>query len=654
MSLRWGLGSSFACAICLSASGAAAQDSSQFQVERFEPMPSQGLNILNIATSKTLGHGQGHIGAFAHYVDGTLSLDSSGETLNLVDSQLKVELSGAIGLLGWIDIGFVAPLVAYQSGDDLAGVGLPGESLDSMALGDVRVVPKFTLLDPDDTGGLGFAVVPLLSLPTGSDLNTDGASRFEPRAVLDWHHGNGFAIALNAAYAFRDERRAQNIVIDDVVRYGAGLRVPLGVEGLSLIGSYFGDLQTADDRDPNNTFLKTDEKTTSPMEATGGFQYVRDDQWVFQLGGGAGLNGDVGAPLFRAFASVAFTPLTTDRDRDGIMDADDQCPDFAEDLDGFEDLDGCPDEDNDLDGIADAADACPDQTEDFDGFQDEDGCPDLDNDEDGILDPEDACPVEAGLPEDKGCPTYDKDSDGILDDVDQCPTDPEDLDGFEDEDGCPDLDNDNDGIPDLSDKCPMAAEDMDGFEDEDGCPDPDNDRDGVLDADDKCPLEAEVINGFEDEDGCPDKGASKVRITKTKIEILEKVFFDTGKDTIKSRSFGLLNQVAQLLKANPQITKLQVEGHTDDRGKDEFNLELSQARAEAVRTYLLAQGTKPESVVAKGFGESTPVADNKTSGGRDQNRRVEFTIIEVEGKPVSGEGPVIIEKKEVIQEDAKP
>ena len=131
--------------------------------------------------------------------------------------------------------------------------------------------------------------------------------------------------------------------------------------------------------------------------------------------------------------------------------------------------------DRDKDGIIDLKDKCPDLREDFDGFKDEDGCPDSDNDQDGIAD-----------------------------ELDKCPNLAEDKDRFEDEDGCPDLDNDKDGLADTADKCPDEAEDPDGFEDTDGCPDTDNDQDGILDSADKCPLEAETVNGFQDEDGCPD------------------------------------------------------------------------------------------------------------------------------------------------------
>ncbi len=114
-----------------------------------------------------------------------------------------------------------------------------------------------------------------------------------------------------------------------------------------------------------------------------------------------------------------------DKDGDGILNDDDACPEEAEDMDGFQDEDGCPDPDNDADGFADADDQCPDEAEDMDGFQDEDGCPDPDNDGDGIIDANDQCPDEA-----------------------------EDIDGFQDEDGCPDPDNDGDGVLDGMDQCP--------------------------------------------------------------------------------------------------------------------------------------------------------------------------------------------------------
>jgi outer membrane protein OmpA-like peptidoglycan-associated protein len=246
-----------------------------------------------------------------------------------------------------------------------------------------------------------------------------------------------------------------------------------------------------------------------------------------------------------------------------------------------------------------------------------------DKDGDGLLDNVDQCPAE---PEDKdewkdedGCPDPDNDGDGLADAVDKCPNEPEDADSFEDDDGCPELDNDKDGLADAVDKCPNEPEDMDSFEDDDGCPDPDNDKDGIADADDKCPLEPGIPP-----DGCPKK-YNLVVVTEKKIELKQTVFFDTSKATIKPVSFPLLNDVAAALRDNPKLV-VEVQGHTDGQGDDTFNKKLSQRRAESVRTYLTGKGVEAARMVPVGYGEDVPIADNRTSDGRSQNRRVEFVI----------------------------
>ncbi len=151
--------------------------------------------------------------------------------------------------------------------------------------------------------------------------------------------------------------------------------------------------------------------------------------------------------------NLLYTPTTiqrdTDRDRDGIPNVSDFCTDEPEDLDGFEDEDGCPDVDNDQDGVLDLVDQCPNFAEDTDGYNDTDGCPDVDNDQDNILDT-----------------------------IDRCPSQPETINQFQDHDGCPDTqqipDFDGDGFGDHEDNCPFEAEDFDDQYDHDGCPDPDN------------------------------------------------------------------------------------------------------------------------------------------------------------------------------------
>ncbi len=251
--------------------------------------------------------------------------------------------------------------------------------------------------------------------------------------------------------------------------------------------------------------------------------------------------------------------------------------------------------DRDGDGCLDNVDKCPDDPEDKDGFQDDDCCPDNDND-----------------------------ADGVPDDSDICPNTPEDRDGFQDGDGCPDPDNDQDGLVDAADSCNTEPEDRDGFQDQDGCPDPDNDQDRIADVSDSCPMEPEDYDGDADTDGCPDL-YKLVVVTKDKIELKQTVYFATAKDVILAVSFPLLNEVGKVLKDRSAI-HVRIEGHTDSRGGDRYNKQLSDRRAKSVRRYLIGQGIDADRMEAIGYGEERPIADNRTKSGRAMNRRVEFFI----------------------------
>ncbi len=297
-----------------------------------------------------------------------------------------------------------------------------------------------------------------------------------------------------------------------------------------------------------------------------------------------------GSPDLSMFFEITWNGfvIKQDNDGDGIPNALDKCPDQAEDKDGFEDADGCPDLDNDKDGIPDALDKCPNEPEDKDGFQDNDGCPDPDNDKDGIPDIKD-----------------------------KCPNDPQGPNG---KDGCPNLDKDGDGIPDALDKCPNEPEDKDGFEDEDGCPDPDNDKDGIPDIKDKCPGAPETFNGFEDEDGCPDKVEVK-EIVKTMV--LKGVNFKTASAELTTESYRVLDDIVPQLQANQGI-QFEVAGHTDNRGNATKNQMLSQARAQSVANYFIGKGVDPKRLKVIGYGPSRPISPNTSAEGRALNRRVEL------------------------------
>lgn len=236
------------------------------------------------------------------------------------------------------------------------------------------------------------------------------------------------------------------------------------------------------------------------------------------------------------------------------------------------------------------------------------------------LSPRDRCTGAALVPAPVPVPVPDRDGDGIADSVDQCPAAPEDKDGFQDDDGCPDPDNDQDGVADADDKCPMQPEDKDLFEDSDGCPDPDNDGDSVPDVDDRCPM----VAGPVDNGGCP-KQYEHIVVTSEKIELKQKVFFETNKAAIMSRSYGLLAEIANVLQIRPTL-RLRIEGHTDARGRPERNMRLSEARANEVRAHLVGLGIDGDRLEARGFGSEQPIETNKTGTGRERNRRVEFVI----------------------------
>ena len=184
-------------------------------------------------------------------------------------------------------------------------------------------------------------------------------------------------------------------------------------------------------------------------------------------------------------------------------------------------------------------------------------------------------------------------------------------------------DSDGDGIYDDADKCPDQKEDVDQYVDDDGCPDLDNDGDGIADADDQCPAVAETANGYQDADGCPDEVPATVAKFTGAIKGIK---FKTNSAVIARTSYKVLSKAAKVLAEFPNL-RVEIQGHTDDKGKDEKNLALSQKRAESVKKYLVKKGIDESRLEAKGYGETAPVADNTTRKGQAENRRVEFKLI---------------------------
>lgn len=308
------------------------------------------------------------------------------------------------------------------------------------------------------------------------------------------------------------------------------------------------------------------------------------------------VNGNNDAFLLHS-AGVSFNfGKKKDADNDGVTDRLDKCANTPAMV--AVDKTGCP-LDKDGDGVADYLDNCPETA----GTISLNGCPDKDGD--GIADKDDRCPDVAGSLLMKGC--ADTDGDGVADIDDKCANTKA---GYKvDASGCA-IDNDRDGIVNEEDRCPDAA----GIASLKGCPD--TDGDGIADIDDRCP----AVKGTMTNKGCPEI-TKEVEIKITKIA--SKLFFETNSDILKVASLSELDELVLILNEY-SYAKLSIDGHTDSQGADEFNLLLSQRRSAAVRKYLISKGIAEDRLTSTGYGESVPVADNKTSAGRARNRRVEL------------------------------
>jgi outer membrane protein OmpA-like peptidoglycan-associated protein len=604
-------------------------------VQNYRPSPGPG-NYLGVMGSDVAPHVQIGFTLDFNYQHKPLVFESDdGDVVSeAVKYQATLDFLWALGLFNVLQIGVALPVVIAQDGQGLSELSEDATKLSTTAIRDLRLHLKGRLLGGGKLGGgkggidrdgPGLALSVALSVPTGNDESFAGdrTVTVDPVLVFDYRI-KFFKFALNAGVRVRQMSRVADFDMGHQLLYGAGLGFMLVDKRLHLLAEFEGGYNLNGD---SPTSIRI------PMEARAavGWAFLKGKDLQLLVGGGMGFGQAPTVPQFRVLLSLRYAPLNADADGDGVVDRDDLCPNDPEDKDDFDDMDGCPDPDNDDDGLEDASDSCPDDAEDQDGFEDDDGCPEGDNDGDGVEDAADGCPADAedpdGFEDEDGCPDLDNDQDGVPDGQDKCPEEVEDRDGFEDEDGCADPDNDGDGLADDVDQCPDGAEDQDGFEDEDGCPDLDNDQDGVPDDQDKCPDKAEVLNGVDDDDGCPDKGQALVIIEKDQIKITQQIKFKKNSAEIKKgKSFQILDVVAGILESAPQI-KVEVQGHTDDTGERDYNLKLSQERAESVVAYLVEKGISPERLVARGYGPDVPIADNSTKAGQTENRRVEFHVI---------------------------
>lgn len=294
-------------------------------------------------------------------------------------------------------------------------------------------------------------------------------------------------------------------------------------------------------------------------------------------------------------ASIPFNKRRLkDKDGDKVSNKLDKCPEVL----GQCEFGGCPPPDRDGDGVLDSLDKCPDVK----GIAAANGCPDRDND--GIEDGEDLCPDQPGNRSTMGCP--DRDGDNVADKDDLCP----DVPGDAKYSGCPDTDGD--GVPDNEDLCPEKS----GPVAQKGCPD--TDADGIADHEDKCP----TVPGTRANNGCPEV---KEEVKKRLAFAATAIQFETGKAVIKKTSFKMLDEIVNILNEYTDYN-MTIDGHTDNTGKAERNLELSKQRAAAVKEYFVQKGISDARLSADGHGDTMPKGNNKTAKGRAENRRVEMDL----------------------------
>lgn len=490
---------------------------------------------------------------------------SDGHSESLLGTTLNTTFQGSYTWSDRARFDLFLPLYPYAEA--------PLQDFQGFALGDVILQGIYPVYGGET---LAAAVGLSVGLPTGSaDPLLGRGPHATLKALVGGQLESGVGYAANAAFVIDPADTIRTVAISHSADLGlatwysldAGLRV--GGEATLSVGLAGADGTSANTLGTSNLFV----------------QLLNPSGLSMTLGSGTGFIPGVGSPDYRLFAGLSWAKVRSDVDADGLEDRADGCPEEAEDLDGFQDSDGCPERDNDGDGVSDVGDSCMNEAEDLDNFQDGDGCPDPDNDGDGFLDADDACPEVAGTV--GGC-----------------------------------LDSDGDGLTDADDACPNVAGDVA----HQGCAD--SDSDGLLDADDACPKEA----GPADEDPARANGCPKaIYLTSAGISGLEELHFPSNDVALSPAHKLALDGVAAWMKAAPYVLKLEVGGHTDD--KETRAERVSLQRAEAAVSYLVSKGVPAARLVAKGYAGAEPLGTNRTATGRDKNRRIGWKVLETTPPP---------------------
>ncbi len=586
-----GLGSSAQAAPPAPASGG-------FSTDNFDPSP-RGSQWFVLDSLDLRDDGRPAVGLVSEYALRPFVIKNADGTdrAHVVEDQLFLHPGGALVILDALRLSVDLPIAVLDTGSATSAGGDTFAAPTSASLGDMGVAADLRLFGRYGeavTGAVGLEVL----APTGqrAQYTGDGKSRFLPRLQVAGTSGDvTWALRLGMLFRTEDDpiagqTRGQAITFGGAV----GWRPSHGafVFGPEVYGS-------ASVTQPANA--------NAPVEAILGAHYTFAPEWRVNLGAGPGLSAGLGVPALRAVLSLEFAMQAeedrpkqvalhhvevADRDHDLVADGIDACPDTPGKANIDPSLNGCPaPKDADGDSVADEVDACPDEKGSPSEDPDMNGCP-PDADDDGVPDSIDACPLRAGVEQaDKtqnGCPP-DSDRDGVIDEEDACP-----------------------------DRAGPASKDPQ----DNGCPiEPDRDHDGIQNEDDACPREPGPKDPDPKKNGCP-----KAILRGGEIRILDQVRFQAASARIVpgKASTDVLMAVKKVLVEHPEITKLEVQGHTDNRGDPKANKRLSEQRAQAVAKWLAQHGVAAARLTAVGYGDERPLESNTNEEGRTTNRRVEF------------------------------
>lgn len=571
--------------LCLLLLCAPARAQVAMNAQTFHPAlgPDTGITVEGTRTPGLLRPAAGVLFEFAYRPLVLTSTTSGAQVANPVDTMTTAHLMGGLGLWRWLAVSFDLPAVLAQSATgqlpSSLGVAAPGASY----LGDLRLVIKGRILD-NQRGGLGLAFVPQFTFPTGSGTDFRGYSlagasvyTIEPRLALDYRLRRGITIALNAGFqgrvcaglggSFNEDPGDASHACDQVLlndRVSHLLTYGLGVTAPLPRGFALSGEVVG-----ATSVASTDVgRRYAPLEGYLGARWAHRGGLTVTAGGGGAFLSAVGTPAFRFFAGVGYLPAGP-RAKPAPPPPPPAPP---------------------------PAPVCHERP----------------------VRPE--CPV---------CPpppprVEDRDGDGVNDDVDQCVGVAQGPHPDARRPGCPDVDTDGDGVYDSADPCPGEAPGLSPDPGRPGCPAPDRDRDAVPDAVDACPEQPGAPSADPKKHGCP----GIVEVKGGMIVISQEIFFGKNKDVIKKKSYPVLRSVADTLQAMALIKKVAIEGHSDNKGSRDKNIELSDRRAQAVRRWLVEHGISGDRLTAKGYGPDRPIADNASKEGRAKNRRVEFRIVD--------------------------